>query len=105
MTDIPDNVVQYARGRLVEGTYVDDEFEPDGVTWKGSDLDRPRKLRVSISRLKAEYPALAAKIDKLFDPTFTLAEDQIPEVTWAKIKKAFWHKIHNRVVTDAEVEE
>ena len=79
------------------------------MKWEDDDRSKgiygPKILRLDIPLIKAEYPTLAAAIDKLFDPARTLAVSKIPEFTWAKFRKAVWDKINIRVVPEAQWEE
>ncbi len=65
---------------------------------------RRKIIHIDVPLLKLEYPALATKIDKLFDPDFTLPSEQIPEFTWTKFKNALWDKVNVRVVPLAQWE-
>jgi len=105
VTDIPDAIMDTIKRRCHRSICRVKVLKSlaDGYGLANIDVDElwwVRRYSVSKSQCIAEWPELEAKIELLFDPTFTVPTDQIPILPWAKFAKVFYDRVNEEFVSD-----
>jgi len=70
-----------------------------------SEQERAKAVALDFDMLVEKFPAKEAQLIKLYDTTFRLLPDQIPEIEWSKVRSCFKMLTYDRMATPAEIED
>lgn len=101
VTDIPTSVAQRVREKLLERREESETVSiPRAFGFSGGNVSHAAAL----TWLKNQFPAASANFDAYFNATTEQPEAEVLSISWANLRKRFWHKKLNRTATTEELE-